>query len=152
MHYIDDSTGMCAGLSSFPLKPPFHIHNLPDLISSGAGLDLDEESLTHITKRNRNLVRCNNIRRGLRRKDEKPPEDHWRRRFPELEQKLLDEYYAYKGWNKDGVPTAKTLRELDLDFVLEDFLERGILTGDEEPAQPDQETSAPETSSPESEQ
>ena len=57
MHYIDDSTGMCAGLSSFPLKPPFHIHNLPALISAGAGLDLDEESLTHLTRRNRNLVR-----------------------------------------------------------------------------------------------
>ena len=27
MHYIDDALGMCAGLSSFPLKPPYHIHN-----------------------------------------------------------------------------------------------------------------------------
>src|SRR3989339_546858 len=27
MHYIDDATGMCAGLSSFPYKPPFHIQN-----------------------------------------------------------------------------------------------------------------------------
>ena len=46
MHYIDDSTGMCAGLSSFPLKPPFHIHNLPALIAAGAagsnGVDVDE--------------------------------------------------------------------------------------------------------------
>ena len=29
MHYIDDALGMCAGLSSFPLKPPYHIHNYP---------------------------------------------------------------------------------------------------------------------------
>ena len=36
MHYIDDSTGMCAGLSSFPYKPPFHIHKLPTLIAAGA--------------------------------------------------------------------------------------------------------------------
>ena len=147
MHYIDDSTGMCAGLSSFPLKPPFHIHNLPTLISAGAGLDLDDESLTEITRRNRNLVRAINIRRGLRRRDEKPPEDHWKRRFPELEQKLLDEYYKYKGWNNDGVPTAATLQELSLDFVLEDFLKRGILTEDE-----DQPSSQQDGSSPESEQ
>ena len=139
MHYIDDSTGMCAGLSSFPLKPPFHIHNLPDLIGAGAGMDLDEEKLTKITRRIRNLVRCINIRRGLRRADEKPPEDHWRRRFPELEQKLLDEYYAYKGWNNDGVPTAATLKELSLDFVLEDFLQRGILTEDEDSPSPESE-------------
>jgi benzoyl-CoA reductase subunit BamB len=131
MHYIDDSTGMCAGLSSFPLKPPFHIHNLPGLISAGAGLDLDEEGLVHLTRRNRNLVRANNIRRGMRRKDEKPPEDHWKRRFPELEKKLLDEYYRYKGWNPDGVPTGETLRELDLEYVHEDFVKRGILSADE---------------------
>ncbi len=132
MHYIDDSTGMCAGLSSFPLKPPFHIHNLPGLIGSGAGLDLDEEGLVHLTKRNRNLVRCNNLRRGLTRADEKPPEDHWRRRFPELEKKLLDEYYKFKGWNSDGVPTKETLHDLDLDYVSEEFVRTGILKeGDE---------------------
>jgi benzoyl-CoA reductase subunit BamB len=131
MHYIDDSTGMCAGLSSFPLKPPFHIHNLPGLIAAGAGLDLDEEGLVHLTKRNRNLVRANNIRRGMRRKDETPPEDHWKRRFPELEQMLLDEYYKYKGWNEDGVPTRETLVDLDLKYVWEDFVDRGILAADE---------------------
>ncbi len=131
MHYIDDSTGMCAGLSSFPLKPPFHIHNLPTLISAGAGLDLDEAGLVHLTRRNRNLVRALNIQRGLRRTDEKPPEDHWKRRFPELEEKLMDEYYKFKGWNREGIPTRETLHELDLDYVAEDFLERGILTEDE---------------------
>ncbi|MFH1834087.1 MAG: aldehyde ferredoxin oxidoreductase N-terminal domain-containing protein [bacterium] len=133
MHYIDDSTGMCAGLSSFPLKPPFHIHNLPRLISSGAGLDLDEAALTHITRRNRNLVRANNIRRGMRRKDEKAPEDHWRRRFPELEERLLSEYYKFKGWNQDGIPTRETLHDLDLDTVADDFVQRGILTDEDSP-------------------
>ena len=137
MHYIDDSTGMCAGLSSFPLKPPFHIHNLPSLISAGAGFDLDEPGLVHLTKRNRNLVRANNIRRGLRRKDEKPPDDHWKHRFPELEQKLLSEYYKYKGWNSEGIPTAQTLHELDLDYVAADLIERGILTDVEGPPAPE---------------
>jgi benzoyl-CoA reductase subunit BamB len=135
MHYIDDSTGMCAGLSSFPLKPPFHIHNLPGLISSGAGFDLDEEGLVHLTRRNRNLVRANNLRRGLTRADEKPPEDHWKRRFPDLEKKLLDEYYKYKGWNNDGVPTKETLHELDLDYVYDEFVRMGLLKdGEQEPA------------------
>jgi aldehyde:ferredoxin oxidoreductase len=128
MHYIDDSTGMCAGLSSFPLKPPFHIHNLPLLISAGAGIDLDEAGLVRLTRRNRNLVRASNLRMGLKRVDESPPDDHWKKRFPELEIKLLDEYYKYKGWNRDGVPTRETLHELDLDYVYEEFRHRGILT------------------------
>jgi aldehyde:ferredoxin oxidoreductase len=127
MHYIDDSTGICAGLSSFPYKPPYHIHNLPLIISYATGMDIDENGLWQIATRNRNLVRANNIRRGLRRRDERPPEDHWRKRFPEHEAKLMDEYYKYKGWNSDGIPTKETLQKLGLDYVCEDFVKRGIL-------------------------
>jgi aldehyde:ferredoxin oxidoreductase len=62
----------------------------------------------------------------LRRADEKPPEDHWKKRFPELEAQLLDEYYRFKGWDKDGIPTKATLEELDLGYVAEDFEKRRI--------------------------
>jgi len=131
MHYIDDALGMCAGLSSFPLKPPYHIHNYPKFITSGAGIDMDEEKLTQAAKRYRTLVRAINIRRGMRRSDEKPPEDHWKKRFPELEEQLLDGYYKLKGWNNDGIPTKETLHELGLDYVGDDFVARGILTDNE---------------------
>jgi aldehyde:ferredoxin oxidoreductase len=77
------------------------------------------------------LIRAINTRRGLRRKDERPPEDHWKRRFPELEAKLLDEYYKFKGWNNQGIPTKEYLHELALDYISEDFLQRGILTDNE---------------------
>ena len=140
MHYIDDALGMCAGLSSFPLKPPYHIHNFPTLISAGAGIDMDEAGLTQAAKRNRTLIRAVNVRRGMRRKDEKPPENHWKKRFPELEAKLLDEYYKFKGWNSQGIPTKESLHELSLDYVSEDFLRRGILTDNE--GTPSKETSA----------
>jgi benzoyl-CoA reductase subunit BamB len=132
MHYIDDALGICAGLSSFHLKPPYHIHNFPKIISAGVGLEMDEEKLTKTTNRTRTLVRAINIRRGLRRKDEKPPEDHWKHRFPELEENLLDTYYEFKGWNKEGIPTKESLQELSLDYVYEDFVQRGILTDSEE--------------------
>jgi benzoyl-CoA reductase subunit BamB len=132
MHYIDDALGMCAGLSSFHLKPPYHIHNYPKFISSGAGIDMDEAKLTQAIKRFRTLVRANNIRRGMRRKDEKPPEDHWKKRFPELEKELLDTYYKFKGWNNQGIPTQECLHELGLDYVSEDFVKRGILADSED--------------------
>lgn len=139
MHYIDDALGMCAGLSSFPLKPPYHIHNYPKFISSGAGIDMDEAKLTQAAKRYRTLVRAVNIRRGMRRKDEKPPENHWKKRFPELEAELLDEYYKLKGWNNEGIPTKESLHELALDYVSDEFLHRGILTDNE--GTPSKETS-----------
>lgn len=132
MHYIDDSLGVCAGLSSFPLKPPYHIHNYPYIISAATGIDVDEAELTKIYKRNRNLVRAVNVRRGLRRVDEKPPEDHWKKRFPELEEKLLDAYYKFKGWNNDGIPTRETLNELDLGYVAEDLEQRGIIKNEQD--------------------
>jgi benzoyl-CoA reductase subunit BamB len=141
MHYIDDAFGMCAGLSSFHLKPPYHIHNYPKFITYGAGIEMDEEKLTKATRRYRTLVRANNIRRGMRRKDDAPPADHWKKRFPELEAELLDAYYEMKGWNKDGIPTLASLYDLGLDYVGEDFLERGILTDGEEDA-PAEETTA----------
>jgi len=134
MHYIDDALGQCAGLSSFPLKPPYHIHNYPKFISAGAGIEMDEEKLTKAATRYRTLVRAINVRRGMRRKDEKPPEDHWKKRFPELEEQLLDGYYKMKGWNNDGIPTKESLQNLDLGYVGEDFIKRGILTDSEDTA------------------
>lgn len=131
MHYVDDAVGMCAGLSSFPLKPPYHIHNYPLIISAATGIAMDEEGLKEVYRRNRNLVRALNVRRGLRRADEKPPEDHWRKRFPELEATLLDTYYRFKGWNEDGIPTRATLEALGLGDVADDLAQRGILTGND---------------------
>jgi aldehyde:ferredoxin oxidoreductase len=127
MHNIDDACGFCAGMSSFCLKPPYHIHNIPGLVSSALGMDVDEEGLKKVVRRSRNLHRALNIRRGMRRTDEKPPEDHWKKRYPELEENLLDTYYRFKGWNNDGIPIKETLQELDLAYVAEDLEKRGIL-------------------------
>ncbi|MFZ0931508.1 MAG: aldehyde ferredoxin oxidoreductase N-terminal domain-containing protein [Syntrophobacteraceae bacterium] len=131
MHYIDDALGICAGLSSFPLKPPYHIHNYPAFISSATGIDMDEAKLTQVARRNRTLLRAVNVRRGMRRVDEQPPEDHWKKRFPELEAKLLDEYYKFKGWDNQGIPTKESLHELDLGYVSEDLEQRGIIKNEQ---------------------
>ncbi|MGD9162265.1 MAG: aldehyde ferredoxin oxidoreductase N-terminal domain-containing protein [Desulfobacteraceae bacterium] len=127
MHYIDDALGMCAGLSSFVLKPPYHLHNYPKFISMGAGFDMDEDKLNLAIKRYRTLVRAINVSRSMRREDERPPEDHWKKRFPELEKELLDTYYKFKGWNDDGIPTKESLYELGLECVADEFIKRGIL-------------------------
>ena len=138
MHYIDDSTGICGFLSSFRGQfggqIPFHSHNVPELINLATGMDLDKDDLWEIAQRTRTLVRAFNVRRGLRRQDEKPPEDHWKIRDPEMEQKLLDTYYDYKGWTKDGIPTKETLEKFGLDDVARDLMERGAL--DEDGGQP----------------
>jgi len=34
---------------------------------------------------------------------------------------LLDEYYQFRGWNKNGIPTPEKLKELGLDEVIKDI-------------------------------
>jgi aldehyde:ferredoxin oxidoreductase len=132
MHYIDDATGLCGFVSSFRGQfggsVPYHMNNIPQIISLASGIEMDKEKLWKNFQRIRTLVRALNNRRGLRRIDERPPEDHWAVRDDAFEQKLLDDYYEFKGWNKEGIPTKETLDKLGLDFVSEDFLKRGILT------------------------
>lgn len=135
MHYIDDATGLCGFVSSFRGQfggdVAYNIHNIPGLITLATGIKMDKDKLWEVFQRNRTLIRAINARRGLSRKDERPPEDHWAVRDEEMEQKLLDEYYEFKGWNKDGIPTKETLDKLGLDYVREELLERGILTDNE---------------------
>ncbi|MFA6442616.1 MAG: aldehyde ferredoxin oxidoreductase N-terminal domain-containing protein [Sterolibacterium sp.] len=126
MHYIDDALGMCAGLSSFPLKPPYHIHNYPEFITAATGIKMDKDDVWQSATRTRTLMRALNVRRGMRRADDKPPEDHWKKRFPDLEKQLLDQYYKLKGFNDQGIPTKESLHDLELDYVAEEFEQKGI--------------------------
>ena len=54
------------------------------------------------------------------------PEHRWLKQEPEMEQKLLDAYYEFKGWTDDGIPGKETLDRLGLTYVGEDFVTRGI--------------------------
>ncbi|MDT3700032.1 MAG: aldehyde ferredoxin oxidoreductase N-terminal domain-containing protein [Thermincola sp.] len=136
MHYIDDATGLCAFCSSFRGQfgggAAYHIYNIPHFINVAAGMEMDADDLWQVARRNKNLVRAINISRGMRRADEKPPEDHWKVREPDKEKELLDEYYKFKGWTNDGIPSKATLDKLGLGFVAEEFIKRGILTGSED--------------------
>ncbi len=133
MHYIDDAIGLCGFVSAFRGqfggRTGYHVWNIPQLITLATGLDFDKEKLWKVFQRNRNLVRALNVRRGMRRKDEAPPADHWAQRDHEYEQRLLDTYYQFKGWNKEGIPTRETLAGLGLDYVGQELVQRGILTG-----------------------
>ncbi len=131
MHYIDDSTGLCGFVSSFRGQfgggVAYHMNNIPQVIALATGVAMDKDKLWKAFQRIRTLVRAVNVRRGLRRKDERPPEDHWAVRDEEAEQELLSKYYAFKGWNSEGIPTRQTLERLDLGYVADDLEQRGIL-------------------------
>jgi len=35
---------------------------------------------------------------------------------------MLDEYYSYMGWDKDGIPTIETLKELGILPIVERYM------------------------------
>lgn len=135
MHYLDDSLGFCGFVSSFRGQfggtTGYHVWNMPDVITHATGIEFDKDRLWECFMRNRNMVRALNARLGLRRYMERPPEDHWAVRNEEYEQQLLTKYYDFKGWTFDGIPTKETLEKLNLGYVAEDLIKRGVLTGDE---------------------
>ncbi|MEW6662511.1 MAG: aldehyde ferredoxin oxidoreductase family protein [Bacillota bacterium] len=98
------------------------------------GMDLNKEELVDIADRIYTLERVFNIREG----DESRKTDTLPARFmeepipggpsagkvitPEILNKLLDEYYEERGWDKNtGYPTAQTLKRLGLEQVIKDI-------------------------------
>ena len=135
MHYLDDSLGLCGFVSSFRGQfggtTGYHVWNMPEVITQVAGIEMDKDRLWKCFQRIRTLARALNNRRGLRRSDERPPEDHWAVRNEEYEQQLLTKYYDFKGWTYDGIPTKETLEKLSLGYVAEDLIKEKVLTGND---------------------
>jgi aldehyde:ferredoxin oxidoreductase len=116
-----------------------------DVYSAVTGFETSLEELKEAARRNYNLYKALNVRLGFSRKDDVFPE-RW---FEPLEtidrgtmvlcdyfgtpltredcQKLLDDYYDERGWHiKTGIPTEKTLLELELGDVAKDLKKRGF--------------------------
>lgn len=89
---------------------------------TGWSMDLHEFMMTG--ERIFNLKRMFNVRRGISRKDDTlPPRLLTHKRggtaaenLPDLGE-MLSEYYAYRGWSEEGIPTEKKLRELNISFA-----------------------------------
>ena len=75
-----------------------------------------------------NMQRVFNIREGFGRKDDTIPQRFFVKETgnepaigidPAKFQAMLDEYYKFHGWDKEGVPTRAKLEELGLGYILE---------------------------------
>jgi aldehyde:ferredoxin oxidoreductase len=86
------------------------------------GWDMDDQELLRVGERNLNVKRLLNVSCGLTRADdslpyrithEPFPSGSAAGRLPDLPL-MLDEYYEFRGWGKDGVPAESKLRELGL--------------------------------------
>lgn len=98
------------------------------------GLEMTAEELRRTGERLSNLARLANIREGFSRKDDHLPIKIMTTPIPDetvskgsyITQEeldfMLDDYYAHRGWTKDGVPTLEKIKELgleDLAYIVE---------------------------------
>ncbi len=133
---ILDMTGICSFWAAFLGSSPFNsVALIAELVACVTGLDIDEAELITIARRTLDLIRSINTCMGLTRKDDSiakpffklPPPPGFKKHDPALFAKWIDRYYELKGWNKDGVPTRESLRELGLDDVAQHLEDRGFL-------------------------
>jgi aldehyde:ferredoxin oxidoreductase len=117
-----DDTGAIdsAGICQFP---EYELEEISDLLSNACDGDWSAEYLHLVGERIWNLERQFNLAAGLTSADDTLPERMLKEPAPsgagkdrvcELD-KMLPEYYSLRGWDKNGVPTAKTLSRLSLD-------------------------------------
>jgi len=90
------------------------------------GLDYSNMELLKTSERGITLQRLINVRDGLSRKDDTLPPKMLQAaiiggragKSPIGFNRMLDDYYKLRGWDENGIPTAETLKELELqDYI-----------------------------------
>lgn len=128
---VGDSLVLCrfTGERGFGL---FINENYARMINAVTGWDLEVEDVERIGERICNLERAANIREGITRRHDCLPHRVMKEPIPsgpskgmycpmeELD-RMLDEYYILRGWTADGVPGTEKLRELGLEFAIQEI-------------------------------
>jgi aldehyde:ferredoxin oxidoreductase len=119
-------------------RPPLARLYSPPLIAEFyhliTGISMKPEDILLASERCFNLLKLFNVAQGIARQDDYLPERLYNEPFYVLGkaswlqdyyntreltkddfEKMLDDYYEERGWDKDGIPTTKTLAELDIE-------------------------------------
>lgn len=115
----------------------FFLEAFPEMVAAQTGLALTAAELLTVGERIYNLARAFNVRAGFSRQDDHLPPRVMEDPIPagpsagdrvpyEELQKLLDDYYAARGWSREGIPLKARLVSLDLAEVAEVVGAKGV--------------------------
>ncbi len=127
-----DCLGICKYHTLFLGATHPSFEDWPKVIYYNTGLEMTPREIWDIAERCNNIERLFNLREGLERNDLKKGDMLNHRYFDEpctrgapdvigakIDKKkfikMIDEFYESHGWDKNGVPTAETLKRLGLD-------------------------------------
>ncbi|MEM2337588.1 MAG: aldehyde ferredoxin oxidoreductase family protein [Candidatus Bathyarchaeia archaeon] len=96
-----------------------------EILNAVTGMNMDGKRFIMVGERILNLTRMFNVREGITRRDDALPKRLMEQPHldgpskgkivtREMLNKMLDDYYKLRGWNKDGIPTEEKKRELNL--------------------------------------
>lgn len=120
---VIDSLSVCGSTSGAGRGPDrsMSVGLIPQLLKAVTGLDFDEEALLTIGDRIFTMKRAYITKIGISRKDDRLPD-----RCMEVPrvvegaelladvESLLPSYYAQRGWDTNGIPTAEKLKQLGI--------------------------------------
>lgn len=141
LHTIMDLLGTCKFHTRLGLEGLME-EDFARLLSLATGMDITVPELMTAADRIYNLERCYNVRLGISRKDDYLPEMYYKEPLQggplsgQVIEKagfdqMLDDFYKFRGWDAaTGVPTRRTLVELNLEDVADDLEKRGLLPGE----------------------
>ncbi len=104
------------------LQFPLGVSTFTEILNCVTGMELTDEEVLKIGKRIYTLERDFNAKAGFTREDDMLPsrfltekfsEGPSRNRVVKLDE-MLDKYYFIRGWDSNGIPTQKTIEELDI--------------------------------------
>lgn len=126
-----DALGICR----FPwVEIDFDLKHYERVFEIVTGMKRSWDDLLKASERIWNLNRAFNMKHipGFGRGDDSVPERFFEEALPtgpaegyqvprERFEQLLDRYYTLRGWSEEGHPTPEKLRELNLDFVIDEL-------------------------------
>jgi len=127
-----DSLGICKYHTTFLGATLPNFEDWPQAIYLNTGLEFTPKEIWDAAERSNNMERLFNLREGLTRYDLVKGDMLNHRYFDEpclrgapdvigtkIDREkfdiMVDEFYGHHGWDKEGVPTAETLKRLGLD-------------------------------------
>jgi aldehyde:ferredoxin oxidoreductase len=129
----------CLGLCFLPIinsnvwsDPLIMIREMAEMYQTITGRDA--AGLFTAAERAYQIEKCYNALLGLSRKDDTRIGTLRGEKNPIDLPGMLDEYYAYRGCSKDGLPTRKRLEEIGLTDVAEDLARNKKLSAEQRPA------------------
>lgn len=132
-----DSLGICKRHTAWE-GMAIGMEEMTEYFNAVTGLNYDWKELHKCGTRIYNVERAMQSRYGLGRKDDYPPVRYFEEPVPsgplqgavldkEKYDKLLSDYYRYRGWDEEGIPQQECLESLGLSDIFRDLEKRKVI-------------------------